>query len=183
MNVIALKVRSDDKAPRFHMRFRRRSSKQEHERLTQLALGSRGNSTRGRAVFEDVKKAACVNCHQLGDGGGRIGPDLSGIGRRFSRIHLIESILDPSRTVAPSYSTVVVALSSGRVVSGVRVSENEKALVIGDNQGKSHEIRKQDIEEIALKKESTMPEAIDKTLTDREFIDLLSFLESQKTGT
>ncbi len=182
MNVVVVAVQSDDAAPRFHLRFRRRSSKAEHERMTQLALQSRGNSNRGREVFANVQKAACVNCHWLVDKGGRIGPDLSGIGRRFSRIHLIESILEPSRTVAPSYSTVVVVLNNGRTVAGVRVSENNDLLVVGDNQGKLHEILKSDIDEVVSKAESTMPEGLEKKLTDREFVDLLSFLESQKTG-
>ena len=107
---------------------------------------------------------------------------MSGIGRRLSRIHLIESILEPSRTVAPSYSTVVVVLNNGRTVAGVRVSENNDLLVVGDNQGKLHEILKSDIDEVVSKAESTMPEGLEKKLTDREFVDLLSFLESQKTG-
>jgi putative heme-binding domain-containing protein len=181
-NLIALKTRSTDAAPRFHLRFRRRSSRAEHEQLTQLALQSRGNVRRGREVFENVQKAACINCHRLGGKGGPVGPDLSGIGRRFSRIHLIESILEPSRTVAPSYATMIVVLKSGRTVVGVRVSENDDVLVIGDNKGKTHEIRQADIRAAVPKKESTMPEGLEKKLTQREFVDLLSFLESQKTG-
>ncbi len=115
----------------------------------------------------------------MGDRGGRIGPDLSNVGRQFSRIHLIESILDPSRTVAPRYTTVVVALRDGSVISGVRVSESDDVLVIGDNQGKLREIQLRDVDEIVTRTESTMPEALENTLTDREFIDLLSFLESR----
>lgn len=177
-----VKVTSRDKSPRFHLRFRRRSSKAEHERLVQYALQSQGNPSRGREVFQYVKKSSCLQCHRLGTEGGKIGPDLAGIGSRFSRIHLIESILEPSRTITPSYATLVFALSDGRVLTGVRVSEDEETLVVGDNQGKTHQISKADIDEISSQKISTMPEGLEKKLTDREFVDLLAFLESQKKG-
>ncbi len=171
----------NDESPRFHLRFRRRSSKAEHEQLVAYALKSRGNVNRGREVFASAEKSLCIRCHRLGQVGGRIGPDLTGIGRRFSRIHLIESILEPSRTVAPSYSTIVVALKDGKVQSGIRVSETNELLVLGDNQGKLHQIGKQDIEEITTQTVSTMPDGLEKKLTDREFADLLAFLESEKT--
>ena len=118
----------------------------------------------------------------MGSEGGRIGPDLTGIGSRFSRIHLIESILEPSRTVAPSYTTIVVALQDGKVMTGIRVSESDKMLVIGDNQGKLHEIAVANVEEIATQTVSTMPEGLEKKLTDREFTDLLAFLESETSA-
>jgi putative heme-binding domain-containing protein len=180
--LIVVEVGPGGKAARFHLRFRRRSSKVEHERLSQFALQSRGNPSRGREVFEDIKKSSCLQCHRLGGKGGNIGPDLAGIGRRFSRIHLIESLLEPNRTVAPSYATIAVVLNSGRVLTGVRISEDTEKLLLGDNQGKTHEIPKADIDEMSTQKLSTMPEGLEKKLTDREFVDLLAFLESQKTG-
>ena len=178
VKLLVVEIRSSDKAPRFHLRLRRRSSKAEHEQLTQYALTSRGNANRGREVFLNAEKSSCVRCHRLDSKGARIGPDLSGIGRRFSRIHLIESILEPSRTVAPSYATISVALQSGKVLSGIKVSEMNGTLVLGDNQGKLHQLATADIEERTVQKQSTMPDGLEKKLTNREFIDLLAFLES-----
>ena len=169
-------------ASRFHLRFRRRSSKAEHERLIGHALKTDGNVDRGRKVFANVEKSSCIRCHRMGIEGGRIGPDLTGIGSRFSRIHLIESILEPSRTVATSYTTIVVALKDGIVMTGIRVSESDEMLVIGDNQGKLHEIAVANVEEIANQTVSTMPEGLEKKLTDREFTDLLAFLESETSA-
>ena len=181
LQLLVAKIDPPKDPARFQLRFRRRSSKAEHERLISLALQSRGNPGRGRDVFLNAEKSSCIRCHRMGPEGGRIGPDLSDIGRRFSRIHLIESILEPSRTVAPSYSSISVALSSGQVLSGVRVSETNDLLVLGDDKGKLHSIPKADIDDIAERKQSTMPEGLEKKLTDREFVDLLSFLESQTT--
>jgi len=181
-NLLAARIEPGSAEPgRFQLRFRRRSSKAEHERLIAYALKNQGQAERGHKVFANAEKSTCIRCHRLGQDGGRIGPDLTGIGSRFSRIHLIESILQPSRTVAPSYSTVVVALKNGKVLSGIRVSESNQTLVLGDNQGKLHEIATQDVEEIADQTVSTMPEGLEKKLTDREFTDLLAFLESEKS--
>jgi len=89
-----------------HVRFRRKSATERHERLSQLALATRGNADRGREIYFNTEKSACIKCHRLGDEGGRIGPDLTGVGRRFSRIHLIESVLEPSRAVAPAFQNI-----------------------------------------------------------------------------
>jgi len=178
---LTVEVTSSDAKPRFHLRFRQVSSKAEHERLIRYALSSRGNAGRGRDSFMDKEKTGCIKCHRLGDEGGKIGPDLTGIGRRFSRIHLIESILEPGRTVAPSYSTLAVVLENGQIHSGIKVSETNLTLVLGDNKGKLHELAKSKIETTAKQATSTMPEGLEKKMTDREFLDLIAFLESQKS--
>ena len=182
-NLLAAEIRPDaDEPAQFQLRFRRRSSQAEHERLIAYALGNPGQVDRGREVFKNAEKSTCVRCHRLGPEGGRIGPDLTGIGSRFSRIHLIESILEPSRSVAPSYSTVTVALNDGKVVSGIRVSESDQTLVLGDNQGRLHEIATEDVVETADQTVSTMPEGLEKKMTPQEFTDLLAFLEAEKSS-
>lgn len=178
---LSVEVTTSDAKPRFQLRFRPVSSKADHERLTKLALSSRGNSGRGRDSFMNKEKAGCIKCHTLNGEGGRIGPDLTGIGRRFSRIHLIESILEPSRTVAPSYATHSLVLENGRILSGIKVEEKRATLVIGDNQGKLNEVAKSQIEQLIRQPTSTMPEGLEKKMTDREFLDLIAFLESQKS--
>jgi putative heme-binding domain-containing protein len=148
--------------------------------LIKLVLQSQGNVRHGRELFLDKEKSQCFKCHRLGEQGGKIGPDLAGIGSRFSRIHLIESILEPSRTVAPSYETLVVVLEDGRVVTGVKVAETETVLTLGDNEGKTHDIPKSEIDEFQKQSRSTMPEGLEKRLTEREFVNLISYLLSQK---
>src|SRR5262249_21899946 len=128
--------------PEFQVRFRSKSSKADHERLMKLVLEGAGNGERGRELFLNAETTQCVKCHRIGEEGGRVGPDLAGIGSRFSRIHLVESVLEPSRTIAPSYETLAVALQSGQVLNGVKSSETASELVLGDNQGKLHTISK-----------------------------------------
>jgi putative heme-binding domain-containing protein len=169
-------------AVEFHLRFRRKSATAEHERLTQAALTRAGNPERGRKLFFDVDKSLCLKCHQLGDRGERIGPELTGVGGRFSRIYLVESILEPSRTIAPSFGTLVVTLKNGKVLTGVKVTETETTLTLADNQGQKHVLAKADIEEQQPSPASTMPEGLEKRFTEDEFLDLIAFLAGQTAG-
>lgn len=181
-NRLVLKLVSETATPRFHVRFRPKSSKVEHERLTQLLLAGSGNVERGRELFANAEKSLCFKCHRIGVNGGRIGPDLTGIGSRFSRIHLVESILNPSRTIAPSYASMLVILESGKVVTGVKTAESPDSITLGDKDGKSHTISRAEIEQFQVSKSSVMPEGMERRMTDRELTDLIAFLISQKNS-
>jgi putative heme-binding domain-containing protein len=177
---LTLELASAPSSAEFHLHFRRKSSTLEHERLVQAALTRAGDPERGRKVFEDVEKSLCLKCHRVGDRGERIGPELSGIGGRFSRITIIESILEPSRSVSPGFESVTVALVDGRVLSGVRFAETERALTIGDQEGRVHTIARADIEVLARQAQSTMPDGLEKRLTPDDFVDLIAYLSGQK---
>jgi putative heme-binding domain-containing protein len=164
----------------FHVRFRPLSSSAEHERIAQFVLRNNGSVERGAAIFRNDEKSLCAKCHRIGDRGNRVGPDLTGVGERFSRIHLIESVLEPSRTIAPGYESVAAVLADGRVVTGVKMAEDETTLTLGDETGKRREIRKLDIEERAPGRRSIMPDGLEKRLTDRELLDLLTYLLAQR---
>jgi putative heme-binding domain-containing protein len=164
----------------FHLRFRRLNASAEHEKLTQAALTRRGDPDLGRKLFFNAEKTQCIKCHRLGDQGERIGPELTGAGSRFTRIYLIESILEPSRTIAPSFQTQAVALKNGQVLTGISVAETEIQLTLADNQGQKHVLTKGDIDERRAHPLSTMPEGLEKRLTTDEFVDLIAFLASQK---
>jgi putative heme-binding domain-containing protein len=177
---LAIEVASAPAPAEFHLRFRRRGSSLEHERLIQLALTRPGDPARGRKVLEDVEKSQCLKCHRVGDLGERIGPELSGLGGRFARITIIESILEPSRSVAPGFESVTLALTDGRVLSGVRAEETDRTLTLGDRDGRRHEVAKADIEARTRQSQSTMPDGLEKRLSPDEFVDLVAYLAAQK---
>src|SRR2546423_958885 len=77
----------------------------DHERLARASLSRAGNPENGRKVFFNAEKSLCVKCHRVGEQGERVGPDLTGLGGRFSKAYIIESILEPGRTIAPSYES------------------------------------------------------------------------------
>src|SRR5262249_44716205 len=129
---------SSRKEAEFQVRFRRKSSTAEHEQLTQAALSRSGNVERGRKLFFDVEKSQCLKCHHMANQGEQIGPELTGIGSRFSRIHIIESILEPSRTIAPSFQMVDLILKDGQEFSGVVIATKDGTLTLADTQGQKH---------------------------------------------
>jgi putative heme-binding domain-containing protein len=180
LNALLVQVSRSRAATPFRVGFRRKTSSAEHERLTEAALTRSGNPERGRILFLNVTKSQCLKCHRLGEPGEKIGPELTGVGRRFARIHIIESILEPSRTIAPSFETVTVVLKDGRSVSGTRVAETADELTLGDRDGKKHVVTKTDIEARQTDSRSIMPEGLEKAFTTDEFVDLIAFLVSQK---
>jgi putative membrane-bound dehydrogenase-like protein len=179
-NRVIVSVPGAEAGADFHLRFRRKGSTAEHEKLAQAALTRAGNPERGRKLFFDTAKSQCVKCHRVGDKGERIGPELTGVGSRFPRIHMIESVLQPSRTIAPGYQTLAIALKSGQFLTGVKVAETDDTLTLGDSKGDKHVLRKADIVEQQPHPASTMPEGLEKQFTTDEFVDLIAFLVSLK---
>jgi putative heme-binding domain-containing protein len=164
----------------FGLSFRRTSATATHEKLTRAALTQAGNAERGRNVFLDAEKSLCLKCHRVGDRGERLGPELTGVGARFGRVYLVESILEPGRTVVTGFATLRVELRDGRFVTGVQLSETETTITLVDGELKKHEVKKADIQQRRPVASSTMPDGLEKRLTEQEFVDLVAFLVSLK---
>ncbi len=98
----------------------------------------------------------------------------------LTRIHLIESILQPSRTVAPGFQTVAVTLKDGRVLTGVKVADAGDAFTLADAEGRKQAVAKSAVEEERPQPTSVMPEGLEKPFTVDEFVDLIAFLASLK---
>jgi putative heme-binding domain-containing protein len=162
------------------VRFRRKGSDRDRERLVEMALTRPGDAERGRKILGDVEKSLCLKCHRVGDRGERIGPELTGVGGRFARITIVESILEPGRSIAPGFESTTLALTDGRVLSGVRAAETERTLTLADQDGRLHAIPKSEIDAQSRRPQSTMPDGLEKRLTPEEFVDLVAFLASQK---
>jgi putative heme-binding domain-containing protein len=180
LNRLVVLVTAPRERSEFHLRFRRKNSAAELEQLSQAALSRAGDPERGRKLFFDAGKLQCSNCHRVGDQGERVGPELTGLGDRFSRIHIVESILEPSRTVATGYQTVAFVLRDGRVLTGIKIAETDDMLKLADNEGKKHVLMKADIEDQKDQPQSTMPDGLVKQLTVDQFVDLIGYLSSLK---
>src|SRR5205807_5404348 len=87
--------------------------------LRQHALNHSGDSKRGEELFRMLRPASCATCHRARGQGGDVGPDLSLIGGKFDRAHLVESILEPSRQIVEGYRSTILALSDGRLMTGL----------------------------------------------------------------
>ena len=94
-----------------------------------LKLSANGDATRGRVVFFS-RKAACASCHTIGGQGGRVGPDLSTIGKIRTPRDLVEAIAFPSATLARGFRSYRVATDRGKVHSGLIARETADAIVL-----------------------------------------------------
>ena len=179
-NRLLVQVGASGAAAEFALSFRRKSSSVAHEKLTQAALTRTGDFERGRKVFLDAEKSLCIKCHRVGEQGERIGPELTGIGARFGRVYLIESILDPNRSVVTGFATLRIETKDGRVFTGVKAAETDTTITLADSEAKKYELKKADILEQRPLSVSTMPEGAEKRLTEQEFVDLIAYLVSLK---
>src|SRR5438445_2323541 len=103
--------------------------------LRQAAMNNGGNPDRGKKVFLSAS-AQCAPCHKVHGQGGDVGPDLSQIGGKFDRTHLIESILDPSAEILQGYRSTIIETKAGRVITGIIKTESPSAVVLVDAEGK-----------------------------------------------
>lgn len=154
----------------------------ETQRYEQFALTQPGSAERGRELFFDEKLTKCAVCHKLNGQGGEAGPDLSAIGGKFDRPHLIESLLEPSRQIVEGFRTSLVTLKSGGVLTGIVKQRSDKNVTLVDANGQRHVIELADIDEQQDSAVSLMPVGLQKSLTPEQFADLIAFLESCRTG-
>jgi putative heme-binding domain-containing protein len=142
---------------------------------------TQGNPARGEAIFRRDDQT-CLKCHAIGGAGGQVGPDLSSIGASAQVDYLIESILVPNKAIKENYHSLVVATNEGRILSGVRVRENDRELVLRNAEDREVVIPKTSIDE-QTSGGSIMPAGLADTLTTAEIADLVRFLsELGKVG-
>lgn len=140
-------------------------------------LQGKGNAEAGERIFSHVRGPQCALCHRIEGRGGQIGPELSTIGVANSRARLIESILEPSKEIAPLFTTWKIELRNGKTLVGLIVDEaHDSTLTLADQQGQRITLRRLDIEERTLATTSVMPDNLQQRMTRQEFRDLLQFL-------
>jgi putative heme-binding domain-containing protein len=142
-------------------------------------LASGGDPLRGRRVFFHSGAAGCYRCHRIDGRGGNIGPDLSVIAASSNRRKLAESILDPSREIAPQFAAWSFVLRSGKVETGVILSEDRSGTVrVGTAEGETRDIAADEVETRVAQKVSLMPDKLIDGFTIEELRDVLAYLET-----
>lgn len=154
-----------------------RQSRWTYEILSKRVLPlvfTKENIEKGKAVYH---KANCVKCHKKGDIGENFGPDLSDISGLRQRKEILEAILFPNLELNEDYPSVTVLTVSGKTYSGLMSAGKQGSLQIIDAQGKTKQIKQDDVESITPSKQSNMPAAALESLTFEEICDLLAYLE------
>ena len=146
---------------------------------TEKALASGRDFDRGRQMFG---ACGCVACHRYNNEGGAIGPDLTGVGGRFSPRDLLESIILPSKEVSDQYQQVLITTTDGKRVLGRIINLNNETYSVCENMydpGTLTSINATQIKSIAPSKISPMPESLLSRLKEDEIMDLLAYLISR----
>ena len=147
------------------------------EELMPLAEG--GNVNRGKEVFFG-RKAACAGCHTIQGQGGKVGPDLSSIGKIRTGRDFLEAIAFPSSSFARGFRSYTILTDRGRVHTGVISRQSAETIFLRTPQLAEVRIPRHSIEEMRESKISVMPKGMDKTLSTDDFRDLVAYLKSRK---
>jgi putative heme-binding domain-containing protein len=170
---------SQQKLPQTKARFREKvrdwTTTDLQPALGQLAKGR--DFLQGQSVYQEAR---CDACHRFDGVGGSTGPDLTGVGSRYSAADLLKSILEPDASVPPQFQTQVITLKSGDVITGAIAGETPEALEVVVNPLSSRPTRllKVDIRERATSPVSPMPGGLLNHFSQEEILDLLAFLQS-----
>jgi quinoprotein glucose dehydrogenase len=137
------------------------------------------NPWSGLGIYLRETGSRCFTCHKVEGTGGSVGPALTGVYQALSLDKLIESLLEPSKEIKEGYESYKVALKDGRVLSGIKVTQDAKALVLKDANGQESKIALDTIDEQARDKVSIMPVGLVQDYSPEEMADLLAFLLSK----
>ena len=155
--------------------------------LTQAALTMQGDVAAGRALYSSAAMQ-CTKCHRNDDDElpGRstsdIGPNLTAIGNKFDRPHLIDSLLHPSKEIGYGYRPQVLRLDDGRTLTGLVRNRTDESLTLIDAAAKSQTVAVAAIEAEKPSEVSLMPAGLIDPLSPSQFADLVAYLESRRPG-
>ncbi len=139
-------------------------------------LRRNGDPEHGREVFFRAGTNSCGSCHRVRGRGQWVGPDLSTIGVKYGRDELLRSISSPSGAIGYSFRSQVVALSDGRVITGLAIEDTPDHLILKTADGQRISIATSSIEVRKTSDVSLMPEGLAQAMSDDDLVNLLAFL-------
>jgi putative heme-binding domain-containing protein len=145
-----------------------------------------GDAAAGERIFLGVKVGRCAACHVVEGLGESVGPDLSQMSRRLvsagtdGRRWLLETVLQPSRDMAPQFTPWQIVTTDGKQHLGLprRKGGNSEAYLGID--GKEFSLKVTDIESRHEAMVSIMPADLLQQLTRQELADLFAFVSAKR---
>jgi putative heme-binding domain-containing protein len=132
-----------------------------------------GNAEHGQNIFA---RAQCANCHRNGLVGEFVGPDLTGLEKRFSQREVVESLIHPSQVISDQYQSQKILTVDGQQFAGMTVREADGSYLVLQSDGKKIRVAAEDVEEVAPSELSAMPEGLLDDLSMSEIADLFAYL-------
>jgi uncharacterized repeat protein (TIGR03806 family) len=129
----------------------------------------------GKGAYD---KAGCAQCHRFEGRGGSVGPDLTGLAKRMNPREVLESVLEPSRTIAEAYMMEQFSMSAGAVHLGQVQEETDTMVRLRSLSATSAPVTlaKALIESRKKLNLSNMPPGMVNTLTKKQILDLVAYL-------
>lgn len=157
-------------------------STQRQRAFYDFALTESGDAENGQRLFNNGERTKCSACHVVDGKGGEVGPDLSRIGGKFDRPHLIESLLEPSKQIVEGYRAALILTDDGQTLTGIIKNETAQSFVLHPAEGEPITLMRDQVDAIQTSALSLMPDNLAEDLTKQEFVDLVSYLETLRTG-
>jgi len=146
-----------------------------------------GNAAHGKDLF--YGDANCSLCHLVEGKGGRLGPELTGVGGSRTREAIIDSVRNPSRRLAwglteatkefpQEYESVTAVTADGKEIKGVTLNEDSFSVQIMDTNEQIHLLEKDKLRSFHKSRESAMPPYNADILSDKDLEDIVAYLVS-----
>jgi putative heme-binding domain-containing protein len=146
-----------------------------------------GNAAHGKELF--YGDANCSLCHMIGGKGGRLGPELTGVGGSRTREAIIDSVRNPSRRLAwglteatkefpQEYETITVVTADGKEIKGVALNEDSFTVQMMDTSEQIYLLEKDKLRSLQKSRESMMPRYDVEFFSDKDLEDIVAYLVS-----
>jgi cytochrome c oxidase cbb3-type subunit III len=146
-----------------------------------------GNPGHGKELF--YGDANCSMCHMIEGKGGRLGPELTGVGGSRTREAIIDSVRNPSNRLAwglseatkefpQEYESVTVVTTDGKQIRGVTLNEDSFSVQIMDSGEHIYLLEKDKLRSFQKSRESAMPKYDADALSDKDLEDIMAYLIS-----
>jgi cytochrome c oxidase cbb3-type subunit 3 len=144
-----------------------------------------GNAAKGKELF--YGDANCSLCHMVEGKGGRVGPELTGVGGSRTREAIIDSVRNPSRRLAwglteatkefpQEYESITVVTADGKEIKGVALNEDNFSVQMMDTNEQIYLLEKDKLRSFKKSRESMMPKYDVEVLSDKDLGDVVAFL-------
>ena len=121
----------------------------------------------------------CAACHKINDVGGKIAPQLDGIGLRGLE-RLLEDVLDPNRNVDQAFRARSITTTDERTITALMLRVEGEVLVVADLEGKEKRIPTKDITQNRETMLSAMPANFADVVPEADFYHIIAYLLDQK---
>jgi putative membrane-bound dehydrogenase-like protein len=137
------------------------------------ALALRSDPRAGKELF----RKHCSTCHHIGDVGVDVAPDISD-SRVKTCEQLLVDILNPNQAIDNNYMSYTVVTHDGNVHTGIIAAETASSITLRQPEDKRIDVLRTDIDTLKSNGVSLMPEGLEKSLSQQELADVISFVKN-----